>query len=329
MINKNSSVSQKRNIRFKPKRQIFILFISILVLFLIQGVLRPGSVTLGQTMNITRQSSALGIVVLGQALVILAGGIDLSVGSVVTLTNVFAVSIMRGQDKNFIPAVFVCLAMGITCGVINGVGVIKLKIAPFIMTLCTMSILQGVCLVYTKGSPSGNVSPVLKKLGNGFIFEVFPYSTIIWIFLALAVWLALSRTTFGRKIYAVGGNASAARLSGINADAIKFSTYILSSTLAAVAGMVASGYIGTTSLTLGSDYITNSLAAVLIGGNAIEGGKGGVWGVVLGTFFMMLLFAILTMINIGEVGKLIIQGVIIFSVVAGQGLLKNRKELMA
>ena len=149
------------------------------------------------------------------------------------------------------------------------------------MTLCTMSILQGVYLVYTGGSPSGNVSPWLKQIGNGFLVGPIPYSTVIWLTLALLVWVVLKFTPYGRKLYAVGSNPKAARLCGIRVERIKFSTYILSSLLAVVAGLLASGYIGTTSLSLGNDYINNSLAAVLIGGNAIEGGKGGVWGLSL------------------------------------------------
>ncbi len=306
--------------------QMLILAGAIIVLTVVQGVIRPGSVTVGQTMNITRQASALGIVVLGQALVILGGGIDLSVGSMVTLTNVFAVSLMQGQDKNFFTAVLVCLGLGLVVGLINGFGVLKLKIAPFIMTLCTMSIMQGVYLVYTGGSPSGNVSPLLKTIGNGFLVGPVPYSTVIWLVLALVVWVVLRFTPYGRKLYAVGSNAKAARLCGIKSDRVKYSTYILSSLLAAVAGLLASGYIGTTSLSLGGDYINNSLAAVLIGGNAIEGGRGGVWGGVLGAFFMMLLFALLTMLSIGQVGKLIVQGLIIFGVVAGQGAFKRKER---
>lgn len=307
-------------------KQMLILACAIVVLLIIQGVVRPGSVTVGQTMNITRQASALGIVVLGQALVILGGGIDLSVGSMVTITNVFAVAFMQGQDKNFLPAVLVCLGIGLLCGLINGFGVIQLKIAPFIMTLCTMSVLQGVYLVYTGGSPSGTVSPVLKTIGNGFLVGPIPYSTVIWLLLAVLVWAVLRFTPYGRKVYAVGSNPEAARLCGIHSNRVKYSTYVLSSLLAVVAGLVASGYIGTTSLSLGNDYINNSLAAVLIGGNAIEGGRGGVWGGVLGAFFMMLLFALLTMLSIGQVGKLIVQGLIIFGVVAGQGVFKRKER---
>lgn len=311
----------------QTRRQSILLLMAIVLLFAVQGIVRRGSVTFTQTMNITRQASALGVVVLGQSLVILAGGIDLSVGSMVTLTNVFAVSIMKGQDANFALAVAVCLGLGVLCGLFNAFGVIKLKIAPFIMSLCSMSIMEGIYLVYTGGSPSGRVSPLLKTLGNASLLDKVPYSTIIWIVLAVVMWYVLMKTGYGRKVFAVGSNATAARLCGIRSDAIRFSTYVLCSVLAAVAGLLASGYVGTTSLSIGSDYMTNSLAAVLIGGNAIQGGKGGVWGGVLGAFFIMLLFAVLTMLSIGQVGKLITQGLIIFGVVALQGLFKERKNV--
>lgn len=212
-----------RNLSQSAKQMVILLGV-ILLLFAIQGIMRPGSVTVGQAMNISRQASALGVVALGQALVILGGGIDLSVGSMVTLTNVFAVSIMQGKDENILPAVAVCLLLGLLCGVVNGIGVLKLNIAPFVMTLCTMSILQGVYLVYTGGSPSGNVSPWLKQIGNGFLVGPIPYSTVIWLTLALLVWVVLKFTPYGRKLYAVGSNPKAARLCGIRVERIKFST---------------------------------------------------------------------------------------------------------
>ena len=321
MANKEERIS--RQTMSQGGRQIIILSIGIILMLVIQAIIRPGSVTFSQTMNITRQASSLGIVALGQALVILCGGIDLSVGSMVTLTNVFAVSIMQGQNENFLQAVLICLLIGLVVGAINGFGVLYLGIAPFIMTLCSMSILQGVYLVYTGGSPSGSVSPLLKHIGNGHIAGIIPYATLLWLVLALMLWYVLKFTSYGRKVYAVGGNAKAAHLSGIKVNSIKFSTYIISSLFATVAGLMASGYIGTTSLTLGNDYINNSLAAVLIGGNVISGGKGGVWGGVLGALFMMLLFALLTMLNIGQVGKLIIQGLMIFGIVASQNVFKK------
>ena len=201
-------------------------------------------------------------------------------------------------------------------------GVLVLKIAPFVMTLCTMTILEGVCYVYTQGAPTGSAAPAIRTLGTGHLGQV-PYSTVIWLALALVMWVVIRYTTLGRKLYAVGGNAQAARLSGISNRLVVAGAYVFSALMSMLAGIILSGYLNITSLTVGGDYVMNSLASVLIGGNAIEGGRGGVWGVVLGAFFMMFLMAILTMVGMSEVGKLIVQGVIIFAVVAFQSLMKK------
>ena len=292
-------------------------------MFAVQQLFLPGSLTANQVMLISRQASALGIIALGQAMVILIGGIDLSVGSVVMLTNVFAIAWMRGSDSLCAQVVLLCLTMGLIVGAANALGVLVLNIAPFVMTLCSMTILQGICYVYTKGAPTGSAAPWLRSLGTGYLFGFVPYATAIWIALSALLSAALKFTGYGRKVYAVGGNLRAARLCGISTFWIRFSAYALSGVLATVAGLILSGYINTTSLTIDGDFVMNSLAAVLIGGNAIEGGKGGVWGVVLGSFFIIALFALLTMLSIGEVGKLIAQGLIIFGVVAVQGVLRK------
>lgn len=147
-----------RNLSQSAKQMVILLGV-ILLLFAIQGIMRPGSVTVGQAMNISRQASALGVVALGQALVILGGGIDLSVGSMVTLTNVFAVSIMQGKDENILPAVAVCLLLGLLCGVVNGIGVLKLNIAPFVMTLCTTCPFSKVSIWSILGAHPAAMSP--------------------------------------------------------------------------------------------------------------------------------------------------------------------------
>ena len=299
------------------------LLIMIAVMVAIQAVLVPGSVTLGQMLMVSRQASALGIIALGQAMVILVGGIDLSVGSVVMITNVFCIALMGGSDQGLAGGLCACLLIGLAIGLANAVGVLLLHIAPFAMTLCTMTILEGICYVYTQGAPTGSAAPFVRLLGTGSQFGV-PNSTLVWLALALTLFLILRFTTLGRKVYAVGGSPAAARLSGISTGAITAGCYIFSSLMATVAGVILSGYLNITSLTVGGDYVMNSLAAVLIGGNAIEGGRGGVWGVVLGAFFMMLLMAILTMVGISQMGKLIIQGLIIFAVVALQGAVRRQ-----
>lgn len=300
---------------------VFLLGI-IAVMIAMQAILVPGSVTGSQLMLVSRQASALGIIALGQAAVILVGGIDLSVGSIVMITNVFCIALMRGSDQFLLGGLGACLLIALLIGAANAIGVLALNIAPFVMTLCTMTILEGVCYVYTQGAPTGSAAPAVHTLGSGYLGPV-PYSTVIWLMLAVLMWIVLRFTTFGRKLYAVGGNAQASRLSGINNKAVTAAAYIFSALMAMVAGVIMSGYLNITSLTVGGDYVNNSLAAVLIGGNAIEGGRGGVWGVVLGAFFMTFLMAILTMVGIGEIGKLIVQGAVIFIVVAVQSTVKK------
>lgn len=304
--------------------QALTLPIAILLMFVLQEILIPGSLSMGQVMLISRQASTLGIIVLGQTIVILAGGIDLSVGSMVLITNVFAISWMRGADAFLLQGVLACLALGFLVGCVNAAGVLLLKIAPFVMTLCTMIILQGISYVYTKGAPTGSAAPGLRSLGTGYLFSAVPYSTLIWLLLAFLLILLLRYTAYGRRLYAVGSSIAAAKLCGISTFRVRFSAYVISSLMATLAGLIISGYINTATLTTGGDYVMNSLAAVLIGGNAIEGGRGGILGPVFGAFFIMLLFAVLTMLSIGEAGKLIAQGLIIFIVVAGQGLFKKR-----
>ncbi len=302
--------------------QLLLLIVIVLCMVLIQAVLAPGSVTISQLLLISRQASALGIIALGQALVILVGGIDLSVGSTVMIINVFCIALMNGSDAYCVCGLAVCLLIGLAIGAANAIGVLLLNIAPFVMTLCSMTVLEGICYVYTQGAPTGSAAPFIRSLGTGYLFHV-PVSTVIWLVLALILWIVLRFTVLGRMVYAVGGNAKAARLSGIINPLIIGAAYIFSALMATTAGVILSGYLNITSLTVGGDYVMNSLAAVLIGGNAIEGGKGGIWGIVLGAFFMMFLMALLTMAGISEVGKQIIQGVIIFAVVAFQNIVKK------
>ena len=303
----------------KGARLGMTLALSLVAMIVLSAVLRPGSVTIWQLLNVARQASALGIVALGQAVVILAGGIDLSVGSVLTLVNIVAASLMGGRDEATLYVALICIAIGAGIGAINGLGVTKLRIPPFVMTLCTMSVIQGLYLVYSGGSPRGSASDVLREISTGYAFDVFPYAALIWIAITALVGLVLQRSIFGREVYSVGSNARAARLCGISADRTRIATYVISGIMASVAGLLLTGYIGTGSFSLGADYVNNSLAAVLIGGNAIEGGRGGVVGPAAGAYLMMMLFSLLTMLNLGQVGKLVVQGAIIFVVVAAQG----------
>lgn len=321
---KNSLLQLKRSVSIGAL-QPFILLGIVLMMIVVQNILVPGSLTIQQLFIISRQASALGLVVLGQAMVILMGGTDLSVGSMVMITNVFCIASMAGSNENMALGIGVCVCIGLLVGIVNAVGVLVLKIAPFVMTMCTMTVLQGISYVYTRGAPTGSAAPGIRLLGTGKLFGLIPYSTLIWLGVALVLWLVMRYTSFGRKIYAVGGNWRAARQSGISANLLIGLSYVFSALMATLAGIIMSGYMNITSLTLGGDYVMNSLAAVLIGGNAIQGGKGGIWPVVLGAFFIQLLMAMLTMLGITEVGKLIAQGVIIFAVVAAHSSMQGKR----
>ena len=302
--------------------QPLILLAIIVGMIAAQAILAPGSLTMDQLLIISRQASALGIITLGQAAVILVGGIDLSVGATVMMVNIFCISAMQGSDANGPVGLLVCLLIGLAIGAANAFGVLFLKIAPFVMTLCTTTICEGICYVYTQGSPTGSAAPFIRAIGTGRLFGI-PFSTLIWLVLAVVMWEVLRFTALGRRLYAVGGSPRAARLSGIANVRVVAGAYIFCALMSTVAGLILTGYHNIASLTLAGDYSMNALAAALIGGNAIEGGRGGVWREVLGSFFMMLLMAILTMLGISQVGKLIIQGCIILEVVAAQQLWKK------
>jgi len=308
-------------IKANPERtRVFILFGAIIVIFIIQAVIRPGSVSFIQAMNTSRQAATLGLVVIGQALVILSGGIDLSVGASLTLANVVSVSLMNGQDDMFFPAIIITLLLTSFVGFVNGILTVKLRIAPFIATLCTLSIVEGSYLIYTGGAPRGSANALMRMLGTGFLFDLIPYVAFVWLVVALSMLIVLKYTTFGRKVYTVGTNAEVARLCGISVGSIRIIAYVLSGFFAGIAGLFMSGYIGTSSLGIGADYVNNTLTCVLIGGNAIAGGKGGILGIVLASFLVMLLFALLTMLNLGHAGRLVVQGSIIFIIMASNSL---------
>ena len=173
----------KHKLRFSTLQPLFLLGI-ILLMTLFQAILLPGTVTASQLLLVSRQASALGIIALGQAAVILCGGTDLSVGSTVMIVNIFCITLMRGQDAYVGAGLAACFLIGLAIGAVNALGVIVLHIAPFVMTLCTMTILEGICYVYTQGAPTGSAAPVIKALGTGHLGDV-PYSTVIWLTLAL------------------------------------------------------------------------------------------------------------------------------------------------
>lgn len=222
---------------------------------------------------------------------------------------------MMGRDENIWKALLAVIAMGLVIGAVNGTGVRLLKIPPFIMTLGVGTVVQGIFLIYTKGAPKGNAAPLLKSICGQSMFGIVSGIVILWLVFAVVAVAVLKKTPYGRKIYSVGINEQAARFSGIHTGTMIFSVYMLSAVIAAVAGFLLVGYTGTSFLDVGTSYNTKTIAAVIIGGTAISGGKGGYLGTVAGAIIMTVLDDFLTIVSIPEAGRQIMQGAIILLLV--------------
>jgi ribose transport system permease protein len=300
------------------------VYLGLLVLLAVSAIASPQSFNAQDLLNLAKQASGLGIVSIGQTLVILTGGIDLSVGSIITLVHVLSVGIIMGRPEMVLPIALLCVLVGAAIGAINGLGITRARISPFVMTLCMDFIVRGLYMIYTKGQPSGVVPENLRFIGRGRILEVVPIAAIIWIVLSLAFVFLLRRTTFGARLYAVGANPRTAWLSGVRSPRIIFLAYTLTGILAAVAGLILTGDMGAVSLGVGGDYSMDSIAATVIGGTTFSGGIGGIEGTIAGSFIIRLLTSLLQKANLSNTGKLVMQGVLILAIVGAYS--KKRKE---
>lgn len=295
-------------------RQVISIYAALIGFLGVLYLIHPPFVQPSHLMTILRQASPLGIVGIGQTIVLLTGGIDLSVGATITLVDVLVADLTAGIEERTLSVVLLCLGIGAGIGLVNGIGIVKGRIHPVVMTLGMMSVITGIGYVYTGGTPRGSIPPSLRFVGMGRIGGI-PVAFLIWVLVIAAGTLLLRKSTLGRKIYAVGGNKKTAHLSGVSVDTIIVLAYILCGFTAALAGLILAGYIGTGSLGLGDPYLFDSLIVTLIGGTSFAGGIGGVEGTIAGTLIVRLLYSVLTMANIGHPGKLITQGLVIMGMV--------------
>lgn len=299
------------------------IYFALLVLIIISGFVSPSLVSLRHILNITRQASALGIVAIGQTFVIMNQGVDFSVGATVTLIEILTAGMISGRNEMILPVVFFCLLIGALIGLINGIAITKLRLVPFVMTLVMSSMITGVYLLYTGGSPRGRVPEILRFIGGGRIGNFFPTAILVLIIIAAIFFLVLRFTVFGRNTYFTGANPIASYFSGVKTDLIIIMSYIISGLCAAIAGILLAGYIGTGSLEVGSEYTLNSIASVLMGGTLFSGGRGGIGGSIGGALALTFLFSLLTILGMPHSGKLIMKGLIIIIMVLMSTLKKG------
>ncbi len=274
--------------------------------------LHPGNIG-----NVLRQAVALGILSIGQTYVILAAGIDLSVGSTISLVSVLSAGMMAGRTEMILPVVGAMLGLGLVIGLFNGLVATKLKVPDFLVTLGMLYMLQGTALAYTP-KPAGLVARPFALVAR-VSWGALPVSVIGFALLVAIAIVVLGRTVFGRHIYAVGGDAEVARLSGINTNKVKITSYLVSGFTAALAGLFVASRTTVGDPTVGSGFELASIAAVVIGGTSLFGGRGSLAGTTAGVLIMSVLANVMNLHDVGGYTQLMVRGAIIVLVVALYG----------
>lgn len=290
------------------------LVIALAVLVIILSVVTNTFFTAQNLFNVVRQISINGIIALGMTFVILTGGIDLSVGSLVAIAGVVAGSILNvNPDYAWIAFIAGILASSVF-GMITGGMVVKFDIPPFIATLAMMTIARGVALVYSNGRPYILASDTFKAFGQGYIGPI-PIPVVVLILMAVVTAVILTNTRFGRYVYAVGGNEKAARASGVKIGKTKFFVYTISGVLSGLAGVILASRINSGQPAIGTGYELDAIAAVVIGGTSLVGGEGTILGTILGFFIIGIINNGLDLLNVSSYYQQIVKGLIIVGAV--------------
>jgi ribose transport system permease protein len=292
--------------------------VCLAVLLTIAGALIPSFLLPDRLLLLGQQVAPLALVAIGQTLVVLMGLIDLSVGAVLTLSLVLGAGIARGSNEALPIAVLVCLATGATIGAVNGFLITRLRLPALISTLATATMINGASWVYTNGAPNGLMPAMLQFAANGKL-GIVPLADLIVGVVFVAVIVLLTRTVFGRRLYAAGANPRAARLTGIRVERIIVIAYIICGALAAAGGLLLGGYIAVGTLNAGDPYVLNSLAVVLIGGTSLSGGEGGVFGTLVGVAILAVLTALLIQLSVPMAPRSMLLAVIVIAGAVLQG----------
>ncbi len=264
--------------------------------------------------NIVRQISVVGICAVGMTMVILTGGIDLSIGSVIGLTSAIAAVMMSGGLPIWLSAL-TALALGVAIGFANATCINYLKIPPMITTLAMMISLRGAVYLITGGMPVYGIPEAFKVLGQGTI-GIFPISSLIMIAVFAFGYVLLGRTPFGRRIYGIGGNVETARLSGVNVKKELYKMYMLVGLLGALAGLILTSRINSGQPSSGDGYEMDIITAVVLGGVSVSGGEGKLGKVIIGVVFMGVLANGMMMMNVSEYWQRVVKGLVLLVAVA-------------
>ena len=316
----NALASSTAMLRSRISPPLVALLLAI-ALFFAGGLVNPDFVNLNQAINIVRLASFLGIIAAGQTLVIISGGegIDLSAGAIVTLAAILVYRITNGANEMIPLALAVALAVGAFVGLVNGLGIIVLGIPPLVMTLGMAGVVQGLILIVTQGQLTGKTPPLMPTLISNPLIAGIPGIILIWLVIGVLMWLLLERSTYGKHLFAVGVNRTAARLSGVRVQRTVILTFTLSGLLAALGGFMLLGFSQIVFLNLGDPYLFPSIAAVVVGGTLLSGGKGSYWGTMSGALVLTLIDSLLIALRLQEAYKLIVLGMMLVILISIYG----------
>jgi ribose transport system permease protein len=322
----------KKRISISPPVAALLLAV---ILFVLSGLLPNGfgsdlGVARAQATNIVRLAVFLGVIAAGQTLVIISGseGIDLSAGSVVTLTAILTYVIVNGANEKVLLGLLAAIAVGVVIGFLNGVGVTFLKISPFVMTLGMSGVVTGLIIVITHGNVTGKVAPIMTRLIARPITPKIPIpsAVILWIIFGILMWLLLERTTFGRNLFAIGVNRVTSRLSGVDVTGTNLLTYSLAGALAGFGGFLLVGNTGVVHLQLGQPFLFPSIAAVAVGGTLLSGGKGSYWGTMAGAIVLTLITSLLTTMQMPDSVRRMVLGATLLVLISIYGRQRSLRQ---
>jgi len=285
--------------------------LGLIILIIIVSVLNPSFLEPLNILNLLRQVSINALIAFGMTFVILTGGIDLSVGSILALSSAFVANMLVAGFDPILAIIIGCLLGGVM-GMINGIMITKGKMAPFIATLATMTIFRGLTLVYTNGNPITGLgdSMTFQLFGRGYQFGI-PVPAITMIITFAILWIVLHKTAFGRKTYAIGGNEKAAIVSGIKVSRVKIMIYSLAGLLSALAGAILTSRLNSAQPTAGTSYELDAIAAVVLGGTSLSGGRGRIVGTLIGALIIGTLNNGLNLLGVSSFYQMVVKGIVI------------------
>lgn len=307
---------------------IFIASAVTVLLILIGNAISPGFASSGQIVNLLRVASFLGVLSIGQTIVMITGGggLDLSVGKVATFAAIVGSRIMHGENANFVQGVIVALVLCAVIGLFNGLGITILGIPPFVMTLGMTGVVYGFIMVVTEGKAAGRAAPALTGLVNGSFFLGIPGVVFLWAFLAVIVTILMRRTVFGWRVFAVGANRVTSEYSTVPVKRTVTTAYIMASVFAGLGGLLLVGYTESVMLDLADGYTMPSIAAVIVGGTLAIGGIGSYLGTAVGAVTLTVLTSLLTTMDMSSAWRTIINGAVLLVLLSFYG---RQKKLQA